>query len=403
MPKKDIVVGLDIGTDKIKVAAVSNKGGEGFPELIFQFEENSDGLRRGTVVDVEKLSNILIGLFERISQEMNKKIGAVYVNINGSHLFSTPSRGLISVSRADQRISDEDIQRVLQESQAIISLSSNKEIFDVIPKEFIVDGERGIKNPLGIKGVRLETDVLALGGFSPYLDNLKKAILKAKLEILDMIPSVFASASAVLTPKQKELGVCVLDIGAGTTGMVVFNEETPVHFAVLPIGSANITNDIAIGLQTDIEIAEQLKLEYGGCFPKDKNVKRKIDIGEDGSLVFSQKFLTKIISQRMTEIFDEVKKELRKVSKEKQLPAGVVLTGGGSKLPGIVSFAKDKFRLPCRLGKPNSISGMKGDQSLSTVAGLVLMGFDLETEKKSFTFEQGIGSKIKKLFKIFIP
>jgi len=401
MAKPSIITGLDIGTSKIKVL-VTNKNREGKLESVSNFEENSEGVRRGTIVDVEKVSNILRNLFSKISGETDQKINQVFVNLNGVHLFSTFSHGLVSVSRADQKISEEDIQRVLQAAQAI-NLPSNKEIFDALPKEFIIDGEKGIKEPLDLQGVRLEAEVLALGGFSPYLKNQEKAVLDADLEILDMVPSPIASARAVLSEKQKELGVCLLDIGAGTTGISVFEEGDLIHLAVLPIGSANITNDIAIGLKIDIDIAERIKIEYGSCLFKGKNIRHKIDIGEDTPLIFSQKFLIKIIEDRISEIFEEAKKELKKISKEKLLPAGIVLTGGGTKLPKILELAREKFRLPAHLGKPKGISGLEENLSLSTVCGLVLFGADLEDKEKIFESSKGIGYKIKRLFKIFIP
>jgi len=397
----NIICGLDIGSSKIKILVAKRKR-EGNLELVSKIKEDSDGVRRGIVVDTEKVSERLKNLFLRISEDSSQKIGSAYVNLGGSHLFSIPSHGVVSVSRADQKISEEDLQRVLKEAQAI-SLSSNKEIFDVIPCQFIIDGEKGIKEPLDLQGVRLEADVLALGGFSPYLKNLSQAILSAELEILDMVPSPIAAAKAVLTERQKELGVTLVDIGAGTTSLAVFEEGDLIHFSVLPMGSANITNDIAIGLKTDIEIAEKIKIEYGSAIFKGKNVRQKIDIGEEAPLVFSQKFLVKIISDRVSEIFEEINKELKKISKEKLLPAGIVFTGGGAKLPKIIDLAKDQFHLPCRLEKPKGISGLEDDMSLSTVCGLVLLGADLEGKETGFEFGRGIAWKIKRFFKIFIP
>jgi len=396
---KPLITGLDIGTSKIKVL-VAGENKEGKLELISRFEENSEGIRRGIIINAEKISNFLINLFQKISEETGQKINSVYINLGGSHLFATPSRGLVSVSRADGKISDEDTQRVVQAARAI-NLSSNKEIFDAIVKEFIIDGERGIKEPLSLQGVRLETEILALGGFSPYLKNTKEAVLDADLEILDMIPSPIAAARAVLSEKQKELGVLLLDIGAGTTGISVFEEGNLLHLAVLPIGSANITNDIAIGLKTDVEMAEKIKIEFGSAIFKGKNVRQRIDIGEEEPLIFYQKFLNKIIQDRISEIFEEVNKELKKIGKEKLLPAGIVLTGGGARLPKLVELAKEKFHLPSRLGKPRGILGLEEDLGLATVCGLVLLGADLEG--KTSESKERIWSKIKKAFKIFIP
>jgi len=399
MSKLSIITGLDIGTSKIKVLLVSQSK-DGKLELVLKEEENSEGVRRGVTIDPERVSNILEGLFPKISEEVGQKVNSVYVNLGGSHIFCTPSHGLVSVSRADQKISEEDINRVLKETEAI-NLSSNKEIFDVLPKEFIVDGERGIKEPLGLQGVRLEADVLALGGFSPYLQNTKKAVLDADLEILDMVPNPLAAAGAVLTAKQKELGVALLDIGAGTTGFAVFEEGNLLHLAVLPVGSNNITNDIVIGLKIDAEIAERIKIEYGASILKGKNVHQKIDIGEETPLIFSQKFLIKIISDRILEMFEEVNKELKKIGRERKLVGGIVLTGGGASLPKIAELAREKFHLPSRVGKPKGILGLDDDPGLATVCGLVLGGADFE--RKTSKSKEGLGSKIKKIFKIFIP
>ena len=417
MPKGHIITGLDIGSGTIKIL-VAKKNKEGI-EAISQIEEKSLGIRRGVVVDLEGVSNIFKTAFSRLREETGQKIDGVYVNVGGSHLFSTPSHGIISVSRADQKISEEDVNRVLQAAQTF-SLPSNKEIFDAFPKEFVVDGQGGIKEVLGLQGVRLEVEILALGGFAPYLKNLTQTILNSDLQILDMIPSPIAAARAVLTPRQKELGVAVLDIGAGTSNLAVFEEGDLIHLAILPIGSNNITNDIALGLKTDIDVAERIKIEYGNCLFKGPNKREKIEIGEDSNppstlpsaswrmgpsepLIFFRKQLVEIIEARVSEIFREVNKELKKIGKEKLLPAGLVLTGGGAKLPKMVELAKKEFKLPAKLGKPKGILELD-DPSLATVCGLVLEGADLEEEKRTgLEFGKGIGSKIKRIFKIFIP
>ena len=403
MPKGYIITGLDIGTGSLKILVVNKElGGEKF-EVVSQIKESSSGIRRGVVVNVEEVSNILSSFLSQIKEETGVKINSVYVNVDGSHLFSLPSRGTIAVSRADQKISEEDIQRVLQAAQTF-SLPSNKEIFDAFPREFIIDGERGIKEALGLQGVRLEAEVLVLGGFSPYLKNLTQAVLDSELQILDMVPSPIAAARAVLNQKQKELGVAVLDIGAGTSGLAVFEEGDLIHLAVLPIGSVNITNDIAIGLKVDTEVAERIKIEYGSClFKGDK--REKIKIGEPEPLVFSRRALTEIIEARVSEIFGEINKELKKISRAGLLPAGLVLTGGGSLLPQMVELAKKEFKLPCKIGKPKGFLELDEDPSLATVCGLVLGGADLEEKRGESTtfFGKGIGNKIKRIFRIFIP
>ncbi len=406
MAKPSIITGLDIGTTAIKVLIAQQKPKESELEVVSLIREPAVGIRKGVVINPEETSEVLGGILGQIKTETERRIDSVYLNVGGSHLFLTPSHGLISVSRADQRISEEDITRVLQAARTF-SLPSNKEIFDVFPKEFIIDGQNGIKEPLGLQGVRLEVEVLALGGFTPYLKNLTQAVLDSELQILDIVPSPIASARACLNSRQKELGVALLDIGAGTSGLAVFEEGDLIHLAILPIGSNNITNDIAIGLKCDIDIAERIKIEYGSCLlssgRSSRQKREKVDIGEETPLIFSHKQLVEIIEARVSEIFREVNKELKKISREKFLPAGVVLTGGGSKLAKIAELSKKELKLPCKIGKPQGFSGLEKDSSLSTVCGLILSGADLEEGGKEVAFGKGIGNKIKRIFKIFIP
>jgi len=409
MAKANIITGLDIGSSNIKILLASQEPGQE-PQVVFQTKENSIGIRRGVVVGVQELSNALTNVFSQIKEETGFKINSVFINADGGHIFSLPSRGTIAVSRADQKISEEDISRVLQAAQTI-SLPSNKEIFDASAREFIIDGERGIKEALGLQGVRLEAEVLVLGGFSPYLKNLSQAVLNSDLQISDIIPSPIAAARAVLTPRQKELGVAVVDIGAGTTGLAVFEEGDLIHLAILPMGSANITNDIATGLKLDIDVAERVKVEFGSALAKGEKKsgsrsKEKIKLTEDeGPLVFSRKALNGIIEIRTCEIFGEVQKELKKISKEKLLPAGLVFTGGGAKLSQIVELAKRELKLPCKIGKPRGFLDLESDPAWATACGLVLGGLDLEEGQVPGLgeFGKGIGSKIKKIFKIFLP
>jgi cell division protein FtsA len=406
MAKPSILTGLDIGTNTIKILTAAKKSKESELEVLAQFQEGSFGIRKGVVINFEEVSRIIQILLNRVREETGQKIDSVYVNIGGSHLFSTFSHGTVAISRADQKVSGEDIERVLQAAQTF-SLPSNKEILDVFPKEFIVDGEGGIKEAEGMQGVRLEVEVLAVGGFSPYIKNLTQAVLNSDLQILDVIPSPLASATAVLSTRQKELGVAVLDIGAGTSGLAVFEEGDLIHLAIFPIGSANITNDIAIGLKTDIDLAEKIKIEFGSCVLQGPDKREKIKTEEE-PLIFSKKMLTRIIEARVSEIFEEVQKELKKISKQGLLPAGVVLTGGGTKLPKIVELAKKELKLPCRIGRISGFPDLEEDSAFSNAWGLVLNGLSLEEEKgwlggSKPLVRGGFGNKIKKMFRIFMP
>ena len=402
MSSNRYIAALDIGTHTIKALVVSQKNG-GDLEAVFQTQRESKGVRRGIVVKPEDVSYILQDIFNQLKTELNKKIGSLYVNIDGSHLFCQSSHGLISVSRADHKISEEDIHRVLQEAK-VVSLPPLKEIFDIVPQEFIIDGERGVKEVRGLQGVKLEADILAIGGFSPYLKNHTQAILNSDFQILDRVPSPVAAAFACLTEKQKELGSAIVDMGAGTSGLAVFKEGGLIHLAILPMGSDNITQDIAVGFKTEMDLAERIKLEYGSCQPVKNKKSEKIKVEGEDPLVFSQKQLLGIIVPRVSEIFGEINRHLKSISKEKSLPGGVVLTGGGAKLPKIAELAKKELKLPVRIGRPRGILNLD-DPIWSVSCGLILGGLNLEDSgKESFSgTQEGIGGKIKKIFKIFIP
>lgn len=409
--KGNIVAGLDIGTHSIKVLVVQRKQKNW--EVLSYVEIPSFGLRKGAVVNVEETSKNVQMIISGIEKDCNRKIKSVFVNIGGSHLYVTPSDGIISVSRADQRISKEDIERVLQATRAI-NIPSNEEVLDVFPREFIIDDQKGIKQPLDLSGVRLEAKVLLLCVFSPYFVNLTQAVLNAKLQIDDVVPSPLAAANAVLTPQQKELGVALIDIGAATTSLAVFEEGDLIHLAIFPIGSANITNDIAIGLKTEVQIAESIKKQYGTCmFPKtgskgypDKSdqSRKKIEVfDKSSSLNFTKKDLINIIEPRVSEILDLVQKELKKIGKQEMLPGGIVLTGGGAKIPKIKELTKETLKLACEIGIPKQIIGIEEDPALATVAGLAMGGVDFEEEEGILGVAKGWTSKFKKMFRVFLP
>jgi len=410
MAKPYIITGLDIGSGYIKMLAVSKKSADDDFEILGYAQAPSFGIRKGVVVDVPKAASIVSTLAKKISEESGQKIGSVYASLGGGHVFCLSSKGLVSVSRADQKISEEDVERVLKAAQAI-SLSSNKEIIEIMPKEFIVDGGSGVKEALGMQGVRLEAETLVLCGFTPYVKNSTSTVLSSGLQLNDLIISPLASSRAVLTPREKELGVCLLDIGAGTTDLAVFEEGSLIHTAIFPIGSGHITNDIAICLKTDIDTAEKIKIEFGSCGlapkkGKEKKTKANYQItgGEESSLDFSKKELNNIIEARVGEIFDLVAKELKSISKQAMLPAGIVLTGGGAKLPGIKEFAKKQLKLPCRIGVSKISYNFQEDPSLSALYGLVLEGIDTEKEQGNMpTLKKGIRNKIRKFFRLFIP
>jgi cell division protein FtsA len=410
MSRGNIVAGLDIGTHSIK-AVVAQKKGHDF-EVLSYAEIPSFGLRKGAVVSIEETAKNIQMIIAGIEKDCNKKIGSVFVNIGGSHLYVIPSDGIISVSRADQRISKEDVDRVLQATKAI-NIPHNEEVLDVFPKEFIIDDQKGIKQPEGLTGIRLEAKVLLLCYFQPYFTNLTQAVLNSKLQINDVVPSVLAASKAVLTPQQKELGVALIDIGSATTSLAVFEEGELLHLAVFPVGSGNITNDIAIGLKTDVAIAESIKKQHGTCMfaktdkdKKDQAVKKIEIFDKSSSLNFTKKSLVDIIEPRVSEILDLVQKELKKIGRQELLPGGIVLTGGGAKIPKIKELTKETLGLACEIGIPKGIIGLEDDPSLATVAGLALGGVDFDEEEGILGVTKGWKNtfkKVLKIFRVFVP
>jgi len=414
MSKVNFAIGLDIGSGTIKgICALRKKETEQY-EIYAKAEVASFGVRRGVVESPEKVAEKVRLLVQEMSHAINDKIQGACININGSRIFSHGSKGNVVIAAANEIITEDDVNRAM-EAARVISLTNNTEIIDVFPSQFIVDNEGGIKDPTGMKGTRLEADIMALCAFAPHKRYLTNAVLDADLEIYDIMASPIAASEAVLTPEQKETGVVLVDIGAGTTSMAVFEEGRLIHVAVFPLGSGNITNDIAIGLKIPVEKAEKIKKEFkfkrGGAKPKIKKSKKKneeADLMEEEDLEISQnyKILERIISLRVQEILTQVRDELKKIGKSASLPGGVVIVGGGAKMHGIIDNAKRILALPCQIGKPRGFLGLDPDPSLAVLCGLIM---DRDVEYMDGHSEGGlrwldkIWESIKKLLKFFIP
>ncbi|MDO8524369.1 MAG: cell division protein FtsA [bacterium] len=400
--KSSILMALDIGSGTIKGVIGEKNLDTGIIEILALAEKPCLGIRNGEVVNPEQVSLGIMQVKEELYKSSGMKIKDVVVNIGGTHLFSVNSQGLISVARADQTISKEDVLRVKKEAEAV-SLPSNKEVISIFPKEFIVDGEAGVKEPSGLRGIRLEVKVLLACIFSPIINNLEKAINLSGLNYLDSFITPIAVSQAVLSQEQKELGCCVLDIGFSVTSLAVFDKGDIVDFAVFPLGSSHITNDLAIGLRTEIQTAENIKKEFGTL----KTVVKK-SIGDkikvtDGDIEFSKAFLKNVVESRVNEIFSEAQKALKKIMGQSQPPCGIVLTGGGSLLPGIVEFAKQKTKLPCRLGEIKNMKGVE-NPCFATCCGVLSLGFEsMENDSGKMISNGKFGKKIKRILKAFLP
>ncbi len=405
MSKTPIIAGLDIGSYSTKLLVAKERpDGRGF-EVLGRSISLSSGVRKGVVSNKKKTARAISEALKQVERESGRDIDGVYININGSHIFSLSSEGLVSVSRSDQKIIEQDLERVIEAAKTF-SLPYNKEIIQVIPQEYVVDDQRGIKEPLGLRGIRLETKILAVGGFTPYIEKSSEVIINSGLEVRDIFLGTSAAATAVLDSQEKELGVAVVDMGAATTSLAVYEEGEMIHTSVLPIGMQNIRNDIAIGLRISIDAAGKVLEEMGSHILGEATGKIKtVNIGNGEKVRFKESDLKQIARARVDEIFELVDEKLEDIERSGLLPAGIVLTGGGSKLDNLVGFVKKKLQLPVRIGTPSDFYPSQEDPSLSVVCGLVKLGAEDEkgTGLFDFNFSGGAGKKIKKLFRIFIP
>jgi len=395
MSKKDIIVGIDVGSSNIRTVIAQVFPEEEMPRIIGVGVVPSSGMRKGVVVDLEETIRSINESVEKAEANSGKTVEKAIVNLGGSHITSQESKGVIAVGRADGEVVEDDITRVINAAQAI-SIPANKEIIHVIPRNYSLDDQRGIKDPLGMNGVRLEADAMIIEGSTPFVRNIVKCFEQAKIKMDAFVLSPLAAAKATLSKRQKELGVVLVDIGGGTTSIAIFEENDLLHTAILPIGGGHITNDIAIGLRTSIDVAEKVKLEYGNAQPKEIGKKEDINLSaidpnEEGTV--SRHHVAEIIEARLEEIFLLVNKELKSIGREKLLPAGVVLTGGTSKLPGTVDLAKNILALPAQAGFPIPMGGLVDkidDPSFATAVGLILWGL----EKLTYGRKDGIEKRI---------
>jgi cell division protein FtsA len=414
MSKENIVVGLDVGTCCIRtvVARLKNDGSK--PQLIGVGQAPSCGLRKGIVVDIEEVVKSISQSVQEAERVSGVPIERAYVSISGNHIDTRTSKGVVAISRADGEVSKEDVLRAINAASAI-SLSQNREIIHIIPRSFSVDGQINIKEPVGMNGVRLEVDALIIEGATPFIKNLTKCVAEAGLEIEELVLAPLAASRSALSKRQKELGVLALDLGGGTAGLTIFEEGDIVHSCVLPIGSSHITNDIAIGLRSDIDLAERIKLEYGAAISSEIDRKDLIDLsklsmgGEKGSIPRVE--VVNILEARLSEILELVNKELKKVDRQGLLPAGVVLLGGGAKVPGLVDLTKEELKLPVQVGFPLDLDGPMedvDDPSFATAIGLILWHLDSQNrDREDHTLSNFSPSpffrKIKEWLKGFLP
>lgn len=417
--KGTIIAGLDIGSTAVRIVVgqIINEGNKRNLQIIGATSVPAVGINKGIISSIEDATSSVSACREKAERLIGVPIDKVWASINDSNMKCQRSQGIVAVSKSDGEISRDDIDRAIEAARAL-SVPPNYEILHVIPVKYTVDSQEDIKYPIGMSGIRLEVEALIIQGLSSQIKNLTKAIYRTGLDIEDLVLSPLAGAEAVLSQKQKELGVALINIGASTTSLAVYEEGELLHTAVIPIGSEHITSDVAIGLRCPINLAERIKLEYGSARPDQFSKKDEIDISaiareeeiDDEINNISRKYIAEIIEARVEEIFEKVDDELKKVERSGMLPAGVFLVGGGVQLAGLVEIAKSKLRLPAMIGVIKNIDTVidkvKQPEYLTTL-GLVTWGYNL-SDKKRLVWPGGevidkTVEKMKKWFSSLIP
>ena len=360
MAKRDhIVVGLDIGTTKI-CAVVAEVTEDGAVNVVGVGSSPSRGLRKGVVVNIESTVESIKKAVEEAELMAAVQINSVYTGIAGSHISGENSRGVVALKK--QEVTRLDVQRAVETARSVAVLPSDRRILHVLPREFMVDDQEGIREPLGMSGSRLEVDVHIITGAVTSAQNIIKSVNRAGLDVVDMVLQPLASSEAVLTPEERELGVAMVDLGGGTTDLAIFSEGSIRHTAVLPIGGQHLTTDLAIGLRTPQTEAERLKIRKGVALAelvKDDDMVEVPSVGDRPARTLSRKLLAEIIEPRVEEMFDLVHREITRTGYEGILAAGVVITGGTSMLEGMLEAAERVLDLPVRRGIPNGVGGLR--------------------------------------------
>jgi len=400
---KKMIVGLDIGTSKV-VAIVGEIGPEGQIEIIGIGSHPSKGMKKGVVVNIESTVQSIQRAVEEAELMAGCQIHSVYVGIAGSHIRSLNSHGIVAIK--DREVYAHDLERVIDAAQAV-AIPADQKILHILPQEYVIDNQEGIKEPLGMSGVRLEAKVHLVTCAVNAAQNIEKCIRRCGLEVEEIILEQLASSYSVLTDDERELGVCLVDIGGGTTDIAIFTDGSIRHTGVIPIAGDQVTNDIAMALRTPTQHAEEIKIRYACALTQlagaDETIKVP-SVGDRAPRDLSRQALAEVVEPRYDELFTLVQAELRRSGYEDQVPAGVVLSGGTSKMEGVVELAEEIFHMPVRVGYPHSVKGLNDivrNPIYATSVGLLLYGAEHYQEAgagvsgKSSTPGEGLFSRAK--------
>jgi cell division protein FtsA len=375
---RDLIVGLDIGTSKV-LALVGEVGADGAIEVLGIGTQPSRGLKKGVVVNIESTVQSIQRAVEEAELMAGCEIHSVFAGIAGSHVRSLNSHGVVAIR--DREVTPGDVEHVIDAARAL-AIPADQKILHVLPQEFVVDGQEGIHDPIGMSGVRLEAKVHIVTGADSAAQNIEKCIKRCGLEVEDVVLEQLASSFAVLTDDEKELGVCMVDIGGGTTDIAVFAQGAIRHTAVIPIAGDQVTNDIAVSMRTPTQHAEDIKIRYACALSQLANPDESIEVpsvGDRPARRLARQTLAEIVEPRYEELFGLVRDELRRSGFEEIIVAGVVLTGGSARMEGVIELAEEVFHVPVRLGLPQQVQGLTDvlrNPVFSTGVGLLLYARD---------------------------
>lgn len=392
-PEKNLIVGLDIGTSKV-VAIVGEITDENEIEIIGIGSHPSRGLKKGVVVNIESTVQSIQRAVEEAELMAGCQINSVYAGIAGSHIRSLNSHGIVAIR--DKEVSASDVDRVIDAARAV-AIPADQKILHVLPQEFIIDNQEGIKEPIGMAGVRLEAKVHLISGAVSAAQNIIKCVRRCGLDVDDIILEQLASSHSVLSEDEMELGVCLVDIGGGTTDIAVFTDGAIRHTAVIPIAGDQVTNDIAVALRTPTQNAEEIKIKYACALTQLAGAEETIEVpsvGERPPRRLTRQTLAEVVEPRYEELIQLIQDELRRSGFEDLIAAGIVLTGGSSKMEGVVELAEEIFHMPVRLGIPQHVTGLTDvirNPIHATGVGLLLFG--LEQRKAGNVAVSGRGVK----------
>ncbi len=376
--REAVLVAIDVGTSKA-VALIGEVTRDGALNIIGKGAPAAAGLKKGVVINIDQTVSSIASAVEQAERLSGYKLESAFVSVGGNHVESQNSRGAVAVSGPRKEVSREDVARATEVARAV-NIPSNREVLHVLPRGYIVDGQEGVKDPLGMSAIRLEVETHIVHASATAVQNLTKCVQQAGVRIDELVASSLASAEAVLSDTEKDLGVAVADIGAGTTDLALFIDGSPFHTVVLPIGGNNVTNDMAIGLKTSLSVAEDLKIRHGTCDPRGVQPDEVITVesmGEEAGRTIRRSEACSIIEARMGELFDKIGEEIASAGHGGMLPAGIVLTGGAAQLAGAPELGREVLQMPVRVAAPAGVGGLVDHlltPAFSTSIGLLVWG-----------------------------